>query len=79
LFVNYGRNGFIKSAPDSTDACRYIADNCKANILVVEDDKQLEKVLKFRAEVSSIKVASSSRSIYTIRHAVRHDTLFANI
>jgi long-chain-fatty-acid--CoA ligase ACSBG len=41
---------------NSSDACKYIADNCKANIIVVEDEKQLEKVLKFKSELSCIKV-----------------------
>ena len=41
---------------NTPDACRYIAENCRANILVVEDEKQLEKVLKFNSEIDHIKV-----------------------
>jgi long-chain-fatty-acid--CoA ligase ACSBG len=43
----------VNSAPE---ACKYIAENCRANILVVEDEKQLEKILKFKSEVDHIKV-----------------------
>ena len=32
----------------SPDACRFIMENCDANILVVEDDKQLAKFLDFK-------------------------------
>lgn len=41
---------------NSSDTCKYIAENCGANILVVEDEKQLEKVLKFKTEITHIKV-----------------------
>ncbi len=41
----------------SSDACKYIAEDSRANILVVEDEKQLEKVLKFKSEVPFIKVS----------------------
>ena len=45
---------------NSSDACKYIVENCRANILVVEDEKQLEKVLKFKSELSCIKVRRMS-------------------
>ena len=32
----------------SPDACRFIMEDCNANILVVEDDKQLAKFLDFK-------------------------------
>lgn len=31
---------------NSPEACQYVADNCKANILVVENHKQLQKILQ---------------------------------
>lgn len=34
---------------NSADACRYVAENCKANIIVVENHKQLQKILQVRA------------------------------
>lgn len=33
---------------NSPEACQYVADNCKANILVVENHKQLQKILQVR-------------------------------
>ncbi len=40
---------------NSPDSCRYIMDNCRANILVVEDERQLSKFLPFRSELSHLK------------------------
>lgn len=31
---------------NSAEACHYVAENCKANILVVENHKQLQKILQ---------------------------------
>lgn len=31
---------------NSPEACQYVADNCQANILVVENHKQLQKILQ---------------------------------
>lgn len=31
---------------NSPDACHYVAENCQANILVVENHKQLQKILQ---------------------------------
>ena len=39
----------------SPEACKYIMENCRANILVVEDDKQLQKFLPFKNELSHLK------------------------
>lgn len=38
---------------NSADACRYVAENCKANIIVVENHKQLQKILQVRARCCS--------------------------
>lgn len=35
---------------NSPEACQYVADNCKANIIVVENHKQLQKILQVRSE-----------------------------
>ena len=35
----------------SPDACRFIMQDCHANILVVEDDKQLAKFLDFKVRI----------------------------
>lgn len=31
---------------NSPEACKYVADSCKANVIVVEDWKQLNKILQ---------------------------------
>lgn len=36
---------------NTPEACRYVADHCRANIVVVEDAKQLEKILKIRDDL----------------------------
>lgn len=36
---------------NSTEACKFIAENCRANILVVEDEKQLEKIISVRDQL----------------------------
>lgn len=35
---------------NSPEACQYVAENCKANIIVVENHKQLQKILQVRPE-----------------------------
>lgn len=37
---------------NSPEACQYVAANCEANILVVENQKQLDKILKVRSTSS---------------------------
>ena len=34
---------------NSPEACQYVAANCEANVLVVEDQKQLNKILQVRS------------------------------
>ena len=31
---------------NNPEACHFVADNCKANVIVVEDQKQLDKILE---------------------------------
>ncbi|XP_076668613.1 acyl-CoA synthetase bubblegum family member 1 isoform X3 [Andrena cerasifolii] len=40
---------------NTPDACRYCAENSKANIIVVEDAKQLEKILQIRNNLPDLK------------------------
>lgn len=35
---------------NSPEACQYLAENCKANIIVVENHKQLQKILQVSTE-----------------------------
>lgn len=40
---------------NSPEACQYVADNCSANIIVVENDKQLQKILEIESNLSHLK------------------------
>ncbi|XP_051279032.1 long-chain-fatty-acid--CoA ligase ACSBG2 isoform X1 [Dicentrarchus labrax] len=40
---------------NSPEACQYVADNCQANILVVENQKQLEKILQVKDQLPHLK------------------------
>ncbi|KAK3514670.1 hypothetical protein QTP70_021577 [Hemibagrus guttatus] len=40
---------------NSPEACQYVAYNCEANILVVENDKQLEKILQVKDQLPHLK------------------------
>ncbi|XP_053708910.1 long-chain-fatty-acid--CoA ligase ACSBG2 isoform X1 [Synchiropus splendidus] len=40
---------------NSPEACHYVAENCKANIIVVENDKQLQKILEVEDRLPHLK------------------------
>ncbi|CAD6224814.1 GSCOCG00005566001-RA-CDS [Cotesia congregata] len=40
---------------NSPDACQFCAENSRANIIVVEDNKQLEKILEIRKDLPNLK------------------------
>ncbi|NWW84708.1 ACBG2 ligase, partial [Rhynochetos jubatus] len=40
---------------NSPEACRYVAENCCANVLVVENDKQLQKILEIQDKLPHLK------------------------
>ncbi|XP_054645190.1 long-chain-fatty-acid--CoA ligase ACSBG2 isoform X2 [Dunckerocampus dactyliophorus] len=40
---------------NSPEACQYVAENCKANILVVENHKQLQKILQVQDQLPNLK------------------------
>nr|XP_033812589.1 long-chain-fatty-acid--CoA ligase ACSBG2 isoform X2 [Geotrypetes seraphini] len=40
---------------NSADACHYVAENCEANILVVENHKQLQKILQIMDNLPHLK------------------------
>ncbi|XP_044051319.1 long-chain-fatty-acid--CoA ligase ACSBG2-like isoform X2 [Siniperca chuatsi] len=42
-------------ATNSPEACQYVAANCEANILVVEDQKQLNKILQVKDQLPHLK------------------------
>ena len=40
---------------NSPEACHYVAENCEANVIVVENDQQLQKILKVRDQLPHLK------------------------
>ncbi|KAH0625943.1 hypothetical protein JD844_034332 [Phrynosoma platyrhinos] len=40
---------------NSPEACQYVAENCGANIIVVENDKQLQKILEIESKLPLLK------------------------
>lgn len=40
---------------NSPEACQYVAENCKANIIVVENHKQLQKILQIESKLPHLK------------------------
>lgn len=40
---------------NSPDACQYVLENCKANIVVVENNKQLQKILQVEDKLPHLK------------------------
>lgn len=40
---------------NSPEACQYVAANCEANVLVVEDKKQLDKILQVKDQLPHLK------------------------
>lgn len=40
---------------NSPEACRYVADSCEANIMVVENQKQLDKILQVKDQLPHLK------------------------
>ncbi|XP_019954091.1 long-chain-fatty-acid--CoA ligase ACSBG2 [Paralichthys olivaceus] len=40
---------------NSPEACQYVADNCKANVIVVENHKQLQKILQVEDQLPHLK------------------------
>ena len=48
-------------ATNSPEACHYVADNCKANIIVVENNAQLQKILKVGIMFTCIRLLNIYR------------------
>ncbi|XP_061409657.1 long-chain-fatty-acid--CoA ligase ACSBG2 isoform X2 [Lethenteron reissneri] len=40
---------------NTAEACQYVADNCLANVIVVENDKQLQKILEVQSQLPHLK------------------------
>jgi len=53
IFCNSIATGIY--ATNSADMCKYMANHCRANIIVVEDEQQLKKILSIRSELPELK------------------------
>jgi long-chain-fatty-acid--CoA ligase ACSBG len=42
-------------ATNKPETCKYVAEDSKADIIVVEDDKQLQKILSIRDQLPNLK------------------------
>ena len=42
-------------ATNTPEACEYIASNSKANVIVVENNQQLQKILKIKVNLPDLK------------------------
>ena len=47
-------------ATNSPEACQYVAENCKANVLVVENNAQLQKILQVGIDMIELDESLSS-------------------
>ena len=47
------------------DACQYIAENAKCNIIVVENDHQLQKILKVWDQLPDLKAVVHYNDVLT--------------
>lgn len=50
---------------NSPEACQYVAESCEANILVVENQKQLEKILQVRTFENVSLLEDRKKSVLT--------------
>ena len=57
---------------NSPEACQYILDNCKANVCVVENQKQLDKVLQIWERLPHLKAVVQ----YTGKLSQRYNNVY---
>ena len=62
-FISYHFRGLAVGiyATNSPEACQYVAENCKANVLVVENNAQLQKILQVGIDMIELDESWSSR------------------
>ena len=53
---------------NSADLCQYIANNCKANVVVVEDNGQLQKFLQVRQNLPNLKAIVQCKGSLQEKH-----------
>ena len=42
---------------NNADACKYIAEDCKMSVIVVDDETQLQKILEVHVTIYSIYIS----------------------
>ncbi len=60
-------------ATNTPEACHYVAEDCEANILVVENDAQLQKILKVRDRLPHLRAIIQ----YTGEPAERYSNVYS--
>lgn len=57
MFPFFPNRGFAAGiyTTNSPEACQYCAESSRANIIVVEDAKQLEKILEIKKNLPNLK------------------------
>lgn len=83
--MNYYFSGLATGiyTTNSPEACQYCAEHSKANIIVVEDKKQLEKILKIRQNLPNLKAIvqydgiPSEKGVLSVRKLIINLTFFS--
>jgi long-subunit acyl-CoA synthetase (AMP-forming) len=52
---------------NSPEACQYCAESSRANIIVVEDEKQLEKILQIKNNLPKLKAIIQYDGVPTVK------------
>ena len=58
---------------NSPEACQYVAERCRASVIVVENNQQLQKILQVKANLPCLKAIVQ----YTGEVAVREDFIYS--
>ena len=58
---------------NSPEACQYVAEKCRASVIVVENNQQLQKILQVKASLPCLKAIVQ----YTGEVAVREDFIYS--
>ncbi|KAM5172089.1 long-chain-fatty-acid--CoA ligase ACSBG1 [Mantella aurantiaca] len=56
-------------ATNSPEACYYVASDCRANVIVVENQKQLEKILKIWDKLPDLKAVIQYKGTLHVQHS----------
>ncbi|XP_018408308.1 PREDICTED: long-chain-fatty-acid--CoA ligase ACSBG1 [Nanorana parkeri] len=54
---------------NSPESCHYVASDCRANVIVVENQKQLEKILQIWDKLPELKAVVQYKGILQVKHS----------